>query len=379
MNSTKNELPPYAKTAHFIVAAIGVTYVLYIGQGIILPLLFATLFAILLNPIINFLANKRIPRVLAILLVIIVFMALIGILIFFLVSQASLLSSMVPKLKIQLNTILQQIIYWISGHFNISVNRLVEYLNKSLTDSVSNPTTIIGQTIISISSALIIAFIIPVYVFMILFYKSLILEFISKLFAKERHRYIAVILFDSKILIQNYLGGLFIEFIIVSTLNTISLLIIGVDFAILLGVIGGILNVIPYIGGVVAISIPMIIALSTQSINAAFWVFIAYIIVQIIDNNILMHFIVAGKVKINALASIIAVFVFGAIWGIPGMFVSIPVTAIIKVIFDQIDDLKPYGFMLGDTMPTNQNAILKKLPAIILNAEKEKKEESSNK
>ncbi|HZK07783.1 MAG TPA: AI-2E family transporter [Bacteroidales bacterium] len=70
-----------------------------------------------------------------------------------------------------------------------------------------------------------------------------------------------------------------------------------------------------------------------------------------IDNNYIVPKIVASKVKVNALVSIIVILAFGALWGIPGMFVSIPLTAIVKVIFDQIDSLKPWGFLLGDTMP----------------------------
>jgi len=73
--------------------------------------------------------------------------------------------------------------------------------------------------------------------------------------------------------------------------------------------------------------------------------------IQVIDNNYIVPKIVASKVKINALVSIVVVLAFGALWGIPGMFISIPLTAIVKLIFDHIEPLKPWGFLLGDTMP----------------------------
>lgn len=361
MNAFKNEHPLYVKIAYFVVAAIGVGYILYIGSSVILPVLFSILFAILLNPIVNFLHHKRVPRVLAIILSIIVSMALIGGLIFFIVSQVSLLSNMLPEFKIQLNTFLQQTVQWISEYFNISVSKLEASLNKSLDDGVTNATSIIGQTIMSISSALIIVFIIPVYVFMLLYYKPLLLEFISKLFIKEKHENIEGILTDSKSMIQSYLMGLMIESFIVAVLNTIGLLIIGVEFAILLGILSGLLNIIPYIGGVVAVLLPMIIALTTQSAGAAGWVLLLFVVVQFFDNNIIMPYVVASKVKINALASIIAVLSGAAIWGVPGMFLSIPLIAIFKVIFDRVDSLKPYGFLIGDTIPTKQSSLFKKL------------------
>ena len=166
---------------------------------------------------------------------------------------------------------------------------------------------------------------------------------------------------ETKTLIQRYLYGLSIEAGMVAIMNSAALLIIGVDYAILLGVLGALLNVIPYIGGIIAISLPMIIAVATQSTSAAIWVFVAYTIVQFIDNQIIVPYIVASKVKINGLMSIIVVLIGGALWGVAGMFLSIPLTAIIKVFFDRIEPLKPWGILLGDeTTKPNKTPILQR-------------------
>ena len=143
-----------------------------------------------------------------------------------------------------------------------------------------------------------------------------------------------------------------IEAAIVATLNSVGLLILGIDYAILLGIIGAFLNVIPYIGGLVAVALPMLIALATKtSPFYPLYVLAIYYFIQLIDNNYIVPKIVASKVKINALISILVVLAFGALWGIPGMFLSIPLVGILKVIFDRIESLKPWGFLLGDTMP----------------------------
>ena len=120
----------------------------------------------------------------------------------------------------------------------------------------------------------------------------------------------------------------------------------------MLGIIGALLNVIPYIGGVVAVALPMAIALATKSTPmVAFYVLAFYYLIQLIDNNIIVPLIVTSKVKINALFAIIIVFAGNALWGVSGMFLSIPVVAIIKVICDHIEPLHPIGFLLGVTMP----------------------------
>ena len=220
---------------------------------------------------------------------------------------------------------------------------------------MENSSALIGQTISTIGGVLAMIFLIPVYIFMILFYKSLLLEFISRLFPKDKHATVAEVLMESKALIQNYLIGLLLEMLIVAALNTVGLLLLGIQYALLLGLIGALLNLIPYIGGIVATALPMIMAITTKSPEYAAYVFLVYIVVQFIDNNFLVPKIVASKVKINALVSIIVVLTGGALWGIPGMFLSIPLTAIIKVMFDRIEPLKPWGFLMGDTIPSFVN------------------------
>jgi len=127
---------------------------------------------------------------------------------------------------------------------------------------------------------------------------------------------------------------------------------LGIDYAILLGIVGALLNVIPYIGGIIAVALPMLVALVTKSSGwYPFYVMAVYYFIQLIDNNFIVPKIVASKVKINALFSIVVVIVGNALWGVPGMFLSIPLLAIVKLVFDNIEPLKPWGFLLGDTMP----------------------------
>ena len=213
--------------------------------------------------------------------------------------------------------------------------------------------SVIGSTISTIGNALVVIFLIPVYVFMILFYRPLLLDFVRRIFGVENQAEVNSVLSSTKTIIQKYLGALVIEAAIIATLNSVGLLIIGIDYAIVLGVIGAILNVIPYVGGIVAVALPMMIALVTKSSSTyPLLVLALYIVIQFIDNHYVIPKVVASKVKINALISIIVILLGNALWGLPGMFLSIPLTAILKVICDHIEDLKPWGFLLGDTMPT---------------------------
>jgi predicted PurR-regulated permease PerM len=336
--------------------AVGIfafVFTLYIGQHIILPIVYATILAILLNPVVNFLVNKKIKRTLAITVAVLIALFTLACLIYFLSAQITLFSDTYPKLKSKFNATSEHFIRWISIHFNISTYKIDEWISKTEIEAANNIGGAIGQTLSTINSILIIVVLLPVYLFMILFYKDLLLEFIRKLFNTTHHIAVFEILSNSKKIIQNYLVGLLLEAAIIATLNSVGLLCLGIDYAIILGITGALLNVIPYIGGVIAIALPMLIAYVTKdSSSYAILVLIMYLLIQFIDNHFIIPRIVASKVKINALISVIVVLVGGALWGIPGMFLSIPLTAIVKVIFDHIESLQAWGFLLGNIVPT---------------------------
>ena len=334
-------------------------FILYIGQQIILPLIYATIIAILLNPFVNFLCHRGMNRVVAIFIAILISMIVVGGLFYFIFSQATMFSETFPQLRDKFNDFLLQTVEWVSDTFDVSTAKINAWIAKTKAEGMSNSGTVVGQTLLTVTNLVVLSLLLPVYTFMILFYKPLLLDFIGKLFNKETHSTLAEILFETKLLIQNYLVGLLIEAAIVATLNSVGLIILGIQYAVLLGIIGALLNIIPYIGGVIAISLPVMIALATKEPIYALFVLILYIIVQFIDNNFIVPKIVASRVKINALVSIVVVLIGGALWGVPGMFLAIPLTAIVKVIFDRIEPLQPWGFLLGDTMPPIGKSIFK--------------------
>jgi predicted PurR-regulated permease PerM len=368
------KFPFYARASLFFIGSFAFISMLYIGKSIILPLIFATIIAIVLHPVVDFLVRKKINRILAISITLVVTILIIVAFGSFMVSQISRFSESWPKLVDRFTEIFNQSVSWASGYFDISPRKINAWITKSRQELLSNSNTAIGQTLITVGNDLVVIFLIPVYIFMILFYQPLLLEGIRKLFGKSNHILVSKIITQIKTVVQRYLTGLVIEAIIVAILDSVGLMILGIDYAILLGIIGALLNVIPYIGGLIAVALPMMIAIVTKdSAWYALYVLAIYYFIQLIDNNYIVPKIVASKVKVNALVSIIVVLAFGALWGIPGMFLSIPLTAIIKVICDHIDPLKPWGYLLGDTMPEIAIFKIKIKPESIIPFRKTKK------
>ena len=344
--------PFYAKASLLIIGLFVFISMLYIGQGIIVPVVFAVIIAIVLHPIVNFFVKHKIPRVAAIvitLLISFIVVAATGILIY---NQAIRFSESWPVLVDKFTETFNQTAAWASGYFDIKPTAIQDWIIKTKTELMANSNAAIGQTLFAVGNGVLVLFLIPVYVFLVLFYHKLLVEFIHRLFISSDQRQVNKIVNQTKTLIQRYLVGLAIEAVIIAILEIAALLILGVDYAILLGVIGALLNVIPYIGGIVAVALPMMVAFATKdSAWYPLYIMVIYYIIQLIDNNFIVPVIVSSKVKINALFSIIVVFAGNALWGVPGMFLSIPLIAIVKLIFDNIEPLKPWGFLLGDDIP----------------------------
>lgn len=345
------KVPLYIRFSQVLLGTVALFFILYIGRDILIPIVFGLLFAILLNPAVELLKRIGMNRVIAILLCIFFSISFTIAILYFIGSQLGMFAEALPMLSERFKEFLDSVISFAGRTFHINKSQIDEWFSNLKGNGLEKAVPFINQTITTVTGVLIVIILLPVYIFMFLFYKPLLLEFISRLFKSRQQDQVSEVLTETKTLIQSYLIGLLVECGIVAALNTTSLLIVGLDYALLLGIIGALLNIIPYIGGIFAIGIPMLLAVATKSWSAAFMVFVLYMIVQFIDNNIIVPRIVASKVKINALISIIVVFIGGALWGVSGMFLSIPITAIIKVIFDRIPALAPIGYLLGDTMP----------------------------
>lgn len=346
------KLPYYAKTSILLVGLYVFISMLSIVQGIILPLIYAAVIGISISPLVNFLVEKKVNRAIAIAIILAIIIFIIIVILALIVSQVNLLSEAWPQMTAKFQDLLNQLIAWSSDHFNVNTKIINKWIADTQSGILDNSNAVIGSTLTTMGGVLATVLLTPVYTYMILFYQPHLTKFVHEVFGANRNEAVCEILVETKSIIQNYLAGLFVEFIIVAILNSIGLLILGIDYAILLGIIGAVLNVIPYLGGIIGVAMFLVIALLTKAPIYGVYVIILYTIIQLIDNNYIVPKIVGSKVKLNALVSIVAVIAGAALWGIPGMFLSIPITAILKLILDRIPDLKPWGFLLGDTNPS---------------------------
>ena len=345
----EKKYPFYLKTTVILFGLILFIYVIFNLREILVPLAFSVLLAVLLNPLINLFQSWHIPKVIAITLALLLAFVLIAAIIYFISVELASFSDKLPVLKSKSAELVNKCQQAINREFNIPIKKQQQYISQA--ENGIQP--LIAATVGTVMGTLGMVVLLPVYTFLFVYYKILILNFLYESFAETNSKEVSIVLKQVKGAIQSYMFGLLLEALIVATLNAAALFALGVDYAILLGLLGAILNILPFIGGILAVLLPLIIATITKDgFNTQIAVMIAYTIIQFIDNHFLVPYIVSSKVKINALISIIIVLLGWAVWGVPGMFLSIPFIGILKIIFDRIPELKHWGKLLGSEVPT---------------------------
>jgi len=345
------ELPLSTRYLSRILLAFAVIAVLSITKQLLIPLFFSIFLAYLLYPAASWFEKKGIPRIITNFLVIIIFMAIItGVLVGFIKLLGSA-SNDLPELRDRLSDNLRQLQNFLSTVLGISSDQIRQVIsNGSLNFDFLTNFIETGKNIL-IALALV-----PVYTFLLLFYRDKFHRFIFMQISSNNESYADEIIQKTSEVVPKYLKGLLVVCLILVVLNSLGFYITGVSYPLLLGIIAALFNLIPYLGTVIGYGIVALFVFAVQSPTVAGAVVIQFFIVQFLENNILTPNITGSYVRINPLVIIFSLIAGGLIWGLPGMFLIIPSLGILKIIFESVDRLKPYAYLLG-TQGTEQHSI----------------------
>ncbi len=342
-------LPFYAKTALILLLLWLLLYGIYVGQTILLPLGFSFLFAVLLRPVEKKLLSWKIPRVPAIIVTLVLALSVVAGLAMLVSSQTATLIGDLPSMRDHLVQLWQKGQAFLDHSVHVDRQQQAQLLAKARANTMDDLggvlTHIVGTLTMSIATILLV----PIYIFFFLYYRDLLIRFVTFVFDQKHAPKVAEIIVEVRSVIQHYITGIMTETACVAVLNVLGLLVLGAPFAVLLGVIGAIINMIPYIGGAIAVLLTTLVAYAdTGSVTKLLEVWLMQVLVQFIDNHFFVPYLIGSRVKLNALVSLVAIFIGYALCGIGGMFLILPAIAICKVIFDRVDELRPWGLLLGD-------------------------------
>jgi predicted PurR-regulated permease PerM len=322
------------------------------GREVITPLVMAFFISIVLLPVYRFFRSKKLNEIFAIILTLLLLIVMVALLVWFFTAQIGRLIADFPQIKQNVTVHLQSLSEWINTKTNFSTEKQLALINEQSNKILDYAGGLLGGAAGSVTSVFIFVGLLPIYIFLMLFYKNLLLRFVFLWFPQDSHKQVEDVMRETQIIIKSYLIGLLIQITYITILLGGILMIIGIKHALLIGVIFAILNLIPYVGALVGNIVGVLLTLtSSQEVWPIFAVLGTIAAVQFLDNNILMPRIVGSKVKINALATIVGVIVAGALAGVSGMFLSLPVIAVLKIIFDRTQSLKQWGVLFGDERP----------------------------
>jgi predicted PurR-regulated permease PerM len=323
--------------------------VLYFGKPVLVPIMLGALLAMLMTPVCQKLEDKGFNRATSSAVSIIILLIFLSLIFWIILSQVASFMEDINQIQAKGKELLREVQIFIEAKVNIP-RQEQEDIAKEQVQNGGPAEGFAGSILSGFTSTLTTMVLMLVYTFLFLYNKEKFEAFFVRIYHEEDTEKVKNIVGKISMVGQRYLTGRVTSILILSTLYSIALLIIGLDNAIILGGIAALLTIVPYIGTTIGGLFPFLVALTTRdSPNPALMVIIAIVAIQTIDNYFIEPNVVGGEVNLSALASIFSIIAGGAIWGVAGMILFIPMVAILKIIFDHVESLKPIGYIIGDS------------------------------
>ncbi|MCR9133622.1 MAG: AI-2E family transporter [bacterium] len=346
-----NKQYPFWLKASVTLAGLSLLFViLSYGKFILMPLAFAAFLSMLLNPIVDKLESWKLGRAFSIIITMLMVLIVFAGVITLISAQFVQFAERVPEVTERLKDVTADGIRFLEETVGLSEEQRTDYLEQGLSNLIDRSGSYVSSILGATTSTFTLMSLLPIFVFFMLYYKEMYQTFFRKLFErKEGVSKIDEVLDNVQDVTQNYLVGLLTVIGILAILNTTGLMIVGLEHAIFFGVFASLMAIIPYIGIIIGALPPLLFALLLgENLWTPVFVLAVFGTVQFLEGNFISPRIVGSKVAINPFMAMLALIIGGEIWGISGMILFVPLIGILRVIFTEIDELKPYGYLLGN-------------------------------
>ncbi len=344
----KKSMVSFNKNIQVLFAIVLIMALLILLKGFLIPFAYGLLLAMIIYPICKKMEVKKVPRPLAVFLSLLVVVLLLLIVVIIFVFQMRAIRSELPELSSKLIKFLLNTQQWISSSLGFSISEQDDIISDAIKSLLLNIGEVLsGSMNLAIDTVLFLV-IIPLYTALILMYRGLLVNFLSAIIGQKYKERLPVVLSETIHVYYNYVIGILQVYIIVGILNSIGLLLLGVHYAILFGMVTAFMTIIPYIGIIMSAILPItMIWIQTNNVLYPIGVIAIFTFVQYLEANIIFPYVVGKQLGINTLASIISIFLGGVIWGVSGMVLFLPFIAMLKIISNHIDELMPLNAVLG--------------------------------
>ena len=321
---------------------------LHYGKVFFTPILFGLLIAMIMYPACKNIESKGISRSLAITIVLL-FVTLLAIAVIWLLQiQIKIFLDKLPSLADRLEDSVDNFMYWFESTFGISATEQSVFFKRFTENPESNITSIITQIFSATLSTLVLLFLTPIFSALFLYHRGTFIRFLESMISSENHLKLHLIVNESIHSYFNFAKGTFYVYCIVGVLNSIGLLLLGIENAIVYGMIAALMTIIPYIGIFISALIPVSVAYMTKdSMWYPIGVIAIFTFVQYLEANVIYPKVVGAQLNLSTWATLVGIVVGTIIWGLAGMILIIPLLAILKIVSDYIPQWKPLNLLLN--------------------------------
>jgi predicted PurR-regulated permease PerM len=353
--------PGLERVNKILLFVILTSIVLYFGRGFFVLISFAGLLAMLMTPVSNRLENRGVSRVISSLISVMIIVVIFSVVILLLAAQIGNIGKELPLILLRYEEIKLDLQRWVNDSLGVSSQQLRVHASEVFNNAGSFLTNFIKNTIAFIGSL----FVVLVFIFLFLMQRTKYEKFVLMLYKEEKRNKAKDMIDRISQVAQQYLTGRLVAACIMGLLFLIGFLIVGLKNSVILALIVAIMTIIPYVGALIGGLVPLFISMIDGSLNQSIWVVIIILAINTIDHYIIEPYVVGGSVNISPFFTIFVLILGGLIWGIPGIILFLPLSGIIKIVFENVEGLQPYASLIGDqrdsSKPKNSWAGLKRI------------------
>jgi len=344
------KVPNYIKTVFIALLIIIIVFFMIVAKPILIPLLISGYIAMLLTSSCNWLERHKIPRSISAAICLIIFIAVIGGILFVIYVQLrSFMHDLGGDFTTKLNSFVIEINRYCKETFGFDLGMPNGFEFKKAVDIVKPENGTTTTLFINMLNTLSDVILLPVFIFFLLIYRDHLAVFVTKVFSKQDDNFLLGKLTSIRKIVHSYIVGAGKVMGILAIVNTAVLFALGIKHAIFFGVVAGMLNIVPYLGPSLGVIMPFFFALMTKdSLFYPIAVAVSFIFIQLLEGAFLTPKITGGNVNLNALVTFLGLLIGGAIWGVLGMILIIPTIAIMKKLFELSPDTQPYAYLFGE-------------------------------
>lgn len=321
-----------------------ISVILYFGREFFILITFSGLLAMLMTPISNKLEKRNISRAISSLISVLIIIAVTSAVVVLLSAQIASIGKDMPQIISKLQDVITNLQSWINNNLGISSEQLKDHASGALSGAGTFLTNMVKGTFTFIGGFVLVL----VFIFLFLLQRDKYENFVVMLYRKEEQEEAKQMIEKISKIAQQYLAGKIIAVFIIAILYIIGFSVIGLKDGIVLSAIAALAAVIPYIGTLIGGLAPYFMAILDGSFNQSVWVVIIILIVNVIDHYFIEPYVVGGSINISPFFAIFILILGGVVWGIAGIILFLPLLGILKIIFENVEGLHPYAYLIGD-------------------------------